>query len=782
MIMNKMFCSVAHTLKPQQEGEDRMEHRLPPGRKTSSIRWKLALISFVFCITPLLIVGFTAAYVSQANMQKEVDRNHAAMLEQTHYQINEFIKSLHLASIGLASNQALERSVRSGATMDNLGQTLDMIQAIQRSQNFSNLKFSTSVIYIKQQHLYTNTNSSSRSAAPFLEMVAEKKPLYNASFMVMPDPARNHPDLLLFRPVPITSNYTEGILVLHIAMDDIASFLRNLSIEETSKLFIVDQTGKVVASKQKEDIGVRLGDVALMKTEAQNTVKLPRVHWEGANYLVSSKLSSFNNWTYIVMTPEEQLNGSSEDMLRITMVMVVLMSVFWATVSIFGLQRLYRPIEQLLRKFVPDYDKNKTVSNSLKELNTFVEGILLFNNELKLRISKQMPYLTQNYCQQLLFGELSASEILSLGAKYAVPLKGGHFRVCVVSVDQYGHFMQTFSGADRADVHYALRKAAEEKIGGEFPCVSAVPHPGQIAVIIDMGEGNVDPERIRPLMDQVRMQIKASFPLTVTVAVSDSFAGYSGIHAGYEQALGWLRQRLLSGRDSTITANYAKSGLHEAGRMWVEVQKKIVFHVLHGNMEQARNDLSAMFADLIRYADSTETALGSLSYLLGELEYVLGKVGCQLDNMVAQGVYKQLYNMTTLPEVENWLSREVFPAIQEQLRHVEVSKQTVIVQKVAQYLREHIRSDLSLQQLSDEFGVSPSHLSRMFKEEIGRTFSQYLLELRMNKAKEWLEHTDLPVKTIADRLHYTSVTNFSRVFKQVAGTSPGKFRSTARNE
>ncbi|MGN7384690.1 DNA-binding transcriptional regulator AraC [Chlamydia abortus] len=59
-------------------------------------------------------------------------------------------------------------------------------------------------------------------------------------------------------------------------------------------------------------------------------------------------------------------------------------------------------------------------------------------------------------------------------------------------------------------------------------------------------------------------------------------------------------------------------------------------------------------------------------------------------------------------------------------------------------------------------------------------FSTFLIEIRIEQAKEWLIHTDLPIKEIAERLRYTTVHNFTRIFKKMTGTPPGQFRNQYR--
>jgi two-component system, response regulator YesN len=73
--------------------------------------------------------------------------------------------------------------------------------------------------------------------------------------------------------------------------------------------------------------------------------------------------------------------------------------------------------------------------------------------------------------------------------------------------------------------------------------------------------------------------------------------------------------------------------------------------------------------------------------------------------------------------------------------------------------------------------VSVKYLSRAFKNITGRNFSDYLSEIRMNKAKELLEKTQLTVYDIAISVGYGDPQYFHRVFKKYFGVTPNEYRT-----
>ena len=100
--------------------------------------------------------------------------------------------------------------------------------------------------------------------------------------------------------------------------------------------------------------------------------------------------------------------------------------------------------------------------------------------------------------------------------------------------------------------------------------------------------------------------------------------------------------------------------------------------------------------------------------------------------------------------------------------------------KVLDYLEEHFtNSEISQQQLADYFHVSVYTLSKVFNNQIGIGFSEYLNSKRIEYAKELLRTTDIPVKKVAVMVGIPNDNYFSKIFKKYTGSSPVAYRENA---
>ena len=101
-----------------------------------------------------------------------------------------------------------------------------------------------------------------------------------------------------------------------------------------------------------------------------------------------------------------------------------------------------------------------------------------------------------------------------------------------------------------------------------------------------------------------------------------------------------------------------------------------------------------------------------------------------------------------------------------------------IIRRVVKEIQETYLSDVSLGDLAEKYGISISYLSRLLKEELGLSFSEYLASRRMQKAKELLKDETLSVESIAESVGYHDYFYFTRVFKKITGITPSKYRKT----
>ena len=149
-----------------------------------------------------------------------------------------------------------------------------------------------------------------------------------------------------------------------------------------------------------------------------------------------------------------------------------------------------------------------------------------------------------------------------------------------------------------------------------------------------------------------------------------------------------------------------------------------------------------------------------------------------------EGLYKRAYEAAV---EEAAYSQQLMAGIVNHLigmmysleRNRELSKnqqQVDMISRARMRIRESLESDLTIQQIAEELGVSYSNLRKLFKEHTGLSPATYQQELRLLRAKELLTTTELSIKEIAYRLNFESPDYFSAKFKAKMGVKPSEVR------
>ena len=96
------------------------------------------------------------------------------------------------------------------------------------------------------------------------------------------------------------------------------------------------------------------------------------------------------------------------------------------------------------------------------------------------------------------------------------------------------------------------------------------------------------------------------------------------------------------------------------------------------------------------------------------------------------------------------------------------------------WLQDHFSEELKLDMVAQRHGMSERNFSRRFKQAVGQTPSQFIQELRINNARDLLQYSNLSINEIADRVGFSDMSYFAKIFRKYLSVSPKEYRATVR--
>ncbi|MBE1440815.1 response regulator transcription factor [Paenibacillus sp. OAS669] len=104
-----------------------------------------------------------------------------------------------------------------------------------------------------------------------------------------------------------------------------------------------------------------------------------------------------------------------------------------------------------------------------------------------------------------------------------------------------------------------------------------------------------------------------------------------------------------------------------------------------------------------------------------------------------------------------------------------------VIDKIKRIIAEQYRNDIELPRLADQVYLTPSYLSKYFKSETGQTLTEYLISIRIEKAKELLKHhAEMKSYEVGDLVGYPDPAYFNKLFKRIVGLTPKEYKDKVR--
>ena len=138
----------------------------------------------------------------------------------------------------------------------------------------------------------------------------------------------------------------------------------------------------------------------------------------------------------------------------------------------------------------------------------------------------------------------------------------------------------------------------------------------------------------------------------------------------------------------------------------------------------------------------------------------------------------ELEKSGTVSQYMDWidnLQKELIQLLREN-----TSQKSIIV-KAKRYIKKKYAEDISLNTVAEYLNLSAGYLSILFKKETGQNFIDYLIQLRMEKAKELLRTTELKIYEVSKMVGYENIYYFSRIFSKMVGVSPKQYQTNYKN-
>ena len=311
-------------------------------------------------------------------------------------------------------------------------------------------------------------------------------------------------------------------------------------------------------------------------------------------------------------------------------------------------------------------------------------------------------------------------------------------------------------------------------IKAEQECLVSSFMMNRIAVLLPIKKDISQPDDIRELIEGIYSSLSFKIGSGIKAGISSVSSDILMLKQTYNEALIALNKVsssggiIFTGRNNTVLSNNSESLNMYRNQLLTKIRTgdssamKSIFEIYSTQLSANESDLNKI--------------KNAYFELIVTVRNIASEITPNFQNNSFPDLFTVLGSKTDFFQIKEYVLQILLEYISIIISAKE-HKENPIIKKVCEYIYNNTEKDISLEQMADYVNVSSFYLSKLFKEERGVTFVNYLNDTRLEKSRDLLKTTQLSIKEITAAVGYNDQNYFSRIFRNKYGVTPTDFRS-----
>lgn len=279
------------------------------------------------------------------------------------------------------------------------------------------------------------------------------------------------------------------------------------------------------------------------------------------------------------------------------------------------------------------------------------------------------------------------------------------------------------------------------------------------------------------ILDVIKTCVDHFLKVGIVAGVSKNYDGVSSLKKAYDEACEKVELKLFLGKDEVDCEN---DDAEKISSSIVEQNKKLFVNSIYlCDMDKTFEAVN----DMLLHVESMQLSLKHLKYfkmhIINCIVDIARNLDCDIDLLAGgdKSIYERADEYKSIEAFNDFLKDIIHPLI-EIIKKRNSNKKKKTIESILKYIDENYSTDLTLVSISEKFYIDYTNLSKMFKEDVGKLFSKYLIDIRIKKAKELLTLSHKKIYEIGEEVGYTDIKHFTKVFKELEGMTPMEYRKS----
>ncbi|MUT68675.1 helix-turn-helix domain-containing protein [Paenibacillus sp. NEAU-GSW1] len=385
--------------------------------------------------------------------------------------------------------------------------------------------------------------------------------------------------------------------------------------------------------------------------------------------------------------------------------------------------------------------------------------------------NKQRPALIERFWQDVLHYRVSTApaQLEDAMNTYGIEMKAdSHIRAVLISIEQW---REDWSARDEEIMTYGVKNAADELIRGAHPG-HAVQDANGILFVLFYGANEEQEEFVAEKCRSFIQQCAAMLHCRLSCYVGQPVP-VKQLRANAELLLEMEKNNV----SASCTVIMERDFIRKSGAALLHELPFADWALLldSGKRTELSLRIDETF-DQMQEAQVEYTYMAAFYYGFMNMlfQWMTKKTIAQTDVFARREWEEGEQAMKSLQRMRAWIHQIVSQLVEYTEKNGKDVSQ--VVERIRRYMEEHIDEEFSREQAADEVFLNPAYLSRLFRRETGYSLTDYLVRLRISKARTELEKTNTRISDIASMVGYSNFSHFSKLFKKETGFTPQEYR------
>lgn len=401
--------------------------------------------------------------------------------------------------------------------------------------------------------------------------------------------------------------------------------------------------------------------------------------------------------------------------------------------------------------------------------------------DMEVKLTQSMPLLREKFLMALIQDGDAKLDVLRERAAFLnleLPFEKP-YHVLAITIDDSDEVLGSRTERDKQLFSYSVLNIVQELIDLYVHGYAFENRDTEYVGLLVFDDQMIEPEAtLLSLAEAIRDNLRRWLQVSVTIGVGERAANIRMLPASFRHARDAADQKWYMGKNQVITMDSLEIGeanpiRFDAGQSerLVSVLKSGEKHRLEMEMESILEPLAQIRKDAFKYG--RQVALQMIA-LAGRLLLDLHLLTREKEEQEAW-MLERLLKIETMAELKSIVSDYLYDVcccIQEKRS----GRSSNVIEHIQMYISDNFTKNLTIAEIAASVYLSQTYVSLLFKQETGETIYEYLMKVRIAKAKELLRDPRIKFYEVCELVGYADPSYFSKLFKKMTGLTPSAYR------